>query len=150
MTLYLQVCRQCAWWIFAVFHKMVSIQLFFGHNIGNEFKLCKYFPKKLHHADYTLKYNSRWWEKKDLANFVLLKSIAPNSGFPRVLEASNKLKKRILYRMLHIHKPPTMTDHPASSPNRLLFGYLSTTIVLDPIRDCRGKSCCYIESYAKG
>ncbi|AKV64539.1 hypothetical protein HMPREF1322_0306 [Porphyromonas gingivalis W50] len=94
---------------------MVSIQLFFGHNVENEFKLCKYFPQKLHHADYTLKCNSRWWEKKDLANFVLLKSIAPNSGFPRVLEASNKLKKRILYRMLHIHKPPTMTDHDRSS-----------------------------------
>ena len=47
------------------------------------------FPQKLHHAAYTLKRNSRWQEKKDLANFVLLKSIAPNSGFPRVLEASN-------------------------------------------------------------
>ncbi|EOA09819.1 hypothetical protein A343_1522 [Porphyromonas gingivalis JCVI SC001] len=39
---------------------MVSIQLFFGHNIENEFKLCKYFPQKLHHAAYTLKCNSRW------------------------------------------------------------------------------------------
>ncbi|WP_249158459.1 hypothetical protein [Porphyromonas gingivalis] len=25
------------------------------------------------------------------------------------------MKKRILYRMLHIHKPPTMTDHDRSS-----------------------------------
>ena len=52
--------------------------------------------------------------------------------------------------MPHIHKLPAMPHHLTSSPNRLLFGYLSTTIVLDPIRDCRGKSCCYIESYAKG
>ena len=52
--------------------------------------------------------------------------------------------------MLHIHKPPTMTDHPASSPNGLLFGYSGTATAPDPIRDCRGKSCCYIESYAKG
>lgn len=151
MTLYLQVCRQCAWWIFAVFHKMVSIQLFFGHNVGNEFKLCKYFPQKLHHADYTLKYNSRWWEKKDLANFVLLKSIAPNSGFPPCIGSEQLTEKREYYiSMPHIHKLPAMPHHLTSSPNRLLFGYLSTTIVLDPIRDCRGKSCCYIESYAKG
>ena len=66
------------------------------------------FPQKLHHAAYTLKCNSRWREKKDLANFVLLKSIAPNSGFPRVLEASNKLKKESIILVCHTsinHRP---------------------------------------------
>ena len=52
--------------------------------------------------------------------------------------------------MPHIHKLPAMPHHLTSSPNRLLFGHLSTTIVLDPVRDCRAESCNYIESHAKG
>ena len=52
--------------------------------------------------------------------------------------------------MPHIHKLPAMPHHLTSSPNRLLFGHLSTTIVLDPVRDCREESCSYIESHAKG
>ncbi|ERJ88712.1 hypothetical protein HMPREF1990_01241 [Porphyromonas gingivalis W4087] len=60
---------------------MVSIQLFFGHNVENEFKLCKYFPQKLHHAAYTLKCNSRWWKKKDLANFAFRKALLRTVNF---------------------------------------------------------------------
>ena len=53
--------------------------------------------------------------------------------------------------MPHIHKLPTMPHHLTSSPNRLLFGSLSTAAtVLDPVRNCRGESCSYIESHAKG
>ncbi|WP_196247325.1 hypothetical protein [Porphyromonas gulae] len=52
--------------------------------------------------------------------------------------------------MPHIDKLPATPHRLTSSPNKLLFGYSTTAIVLDPIRDCRGELYSYIESHAKG